>query len=175
MQTCNQCYAENPQCFMQESNKGEEKLCMDCSQIKSNNEMATINDVDEWWKQETQYYFTKRKINIAVEKIQKWWKKYLRSDQAKYYWCERILDFSDYDPNYYHVIMINYMEQIVTHLNEPAWTGSPRDNEYMNWMLDNLESAQGAYNRLPEWWNWSDIRFKTDPIIWHDFTDSDSE
>ena len=48
---------------MQESNKGEEKLCMDCNQIKSNNEMTTINDVDEWWKQETQYYFKKRKID----------------------------------------------------------------------------------------------------------------
>jgi hypothetical protein len=130
---------------------GEEKYCMDCEQSKKCMELQFIEDVSEWWKQQAKYHYKKKKINNAAMVLQQVWKKYLRSDTAKYYWCERMLD-------------------------NPRWKGSVKDFDQLAWMLDNLEVAQGAYKTLPSWWNWTDIRNKNNPIIWSDYSvSSDSE
>jgi hypothetical protein len=72
--------------------------------------------------------------------------------------------------------MLKYMEKIVTELNEPSWEGTPEDYDYMSFMMNNLECAQGSHEKLPGWWNWNEIRFKTDQVIWSDYSySSDSE
>lgn len=155
---------------------GDEKTCADCNLSKKNKEMHTLHDISEWWGLESKVHFQKKKIIIAVTKIQNWWRKYLRSDKAKYFWCERMLDYEDLPSNYFTDNMLNYMEKIVIELNNPEWKGCVNDYDCLSWMMDNLESAQGAYKTLPSWWIWNDIRFKTDPIIWSDYSDSsDSE
>ena len=174
MQICWDCSKTTPKCLMYSTNYGDEKICVDCNLSKKSKEMHILDDISEWWRLESKVHFKKKKITLGVIKIQNWWKKYLRSDLAKYRWVERMLDYSD-NPHCTEN-MLRYMEIIVTELNEPVWKGTPEDYEYMCFMMDSLESAQGSHEKLPVWWNWTDIRFKTDPIIWSDYSDSsDSE
>jgi hypothetical protein len=174
MQLCKECLDNKPSCLMAESDEGEEKICTDCTQTIASQNLHTLDDISEWWRLEAKNHFAKRKIMTAVDKIQNWWKKYLRSDLAKYRWVERMLDYSD-NPHCTEN-MLKYMEKIVTELNEPSWEGTPEDYDYMSFMMNNLECAQGSHEKLPGWWNWNEIRFKTDQVIWSDYSySSDSE
>lgn len=176
MQICNLCSNENPKCLMYNSEKGDEKFCLDCYETTRSKEIVNNDDASKWWKIQAENHFKKKKINNAAIMLQQVWKKYLRSDLAKYYWCERMLYYEKLPENYFTDSMLKYMEKIIDELNNPPWTGSVKDFDQLSWMLDNLEIAQGAYKTLPSWWNWTDIRNKTDPVIWSDYSDSsDSE
>lgn len=176
VEICIVCRLQHPRCLMSESKMGEEKYCMDCEQSKKCMELQFIDDLSSWWRQQAKYHYEKKKINNAAIVLQRVWKKYLRSYTAKYYWCERMLDYEDIPKNYFTDGMLNYMEQIVEEMNNPQWEGSVKDFDQLAWMLDNLEVAQGAYKTLPSWWNWTDIRNKNNPIIWSDYSvSSDSE
>ena len=93
VETCIICRLQHPRCLMSESKFGGEKYCMDCEQSKKCMELQFIEDLSEWWKQQAKYHYEKKKIINASIILQQTWKKYLRSDIAKYYWCKGCAQF----------------------------------------------------------------------------------